>query len=297
VSAHDSQKTRVSVSLRESGDKRAASDVACLVVIYGPDLGRRVTLSGQAFEVGRSSKSDLTIDQESVSRHHARITYENALHYVEDLQSTNGTFVNDTSVRKGALRDGDQLQIGRTILKYMTGDNVEAHYHEEIYRLMTIDGLTQVHNRRYFDEALEREFTRSKRYARQLALIAIDIDHFKKINDTWGHLAGDSLLRQVVSAIKPKLRAQDVLARTGGEEFAILSPEIDLEGARLVAEKVRAIVEQTAMRFESVAIPCTISLGVALVRDDDDAASKLHRRADELLYAAKEAGRNRVMAG
>ncbi len=287
----------MSVSLRESGDKRATSDAACLVVIYGPDLGRRVTLSGQPFEIGRSSKSDLTIDQESVSRHHARITYESTLHFIEDLQSTNGTFVNDTSIRKGAIRDGDQVQIGRTILKYMTGDNVEAHYHEEIYRLMTIDGLTQVHNRRYFDETLDREFTRSKRYTRQLALIVIDIDHFKKINDTWGHLAGDSLLRQVVSAIKPKLRAQDVLARTGGEEFAILSPEIDLEGARLVAEKVRAIVEQTAMRFENVTIPCTISLGVAQLSAGDEEPSKLYKRADELLYAAKQAGRNRVMGG
>src|SRR5439155_383218 len=136
---------------------------------------------------GRSSRSDLPIDQESISRHHARISFDGQRHVIQDLGSTNGTFVNDVTVKTQPLKDGDQVKLGRSILKYMSGDNIEANYHEEIYRLMTMDALTQTHNRRYFNEALEREYNRSLRYRRALSLIIFDIDHFKQINDTYGH--------------------------------------------------------------------------------------------------------------
>ena len=122
-----------------------------------------------------------------------------------DLNSTNGTFVNDDVIREQKLRDGDQVRIGRSILKFMTGENVEVHYHEEIYRLMTVDGLTQIYNRRYFNEALEREFNRSKRYDRQLSLVVFDIDHFKRVNDTHGHLAEDQpVARQIANGGAPR---------------------------------------------------------------------------------------------
>src|SRR5208283_2359717 len=150
-------------------------------------------------------------------RHHARISFDGSQYWVQDQGSTNGTFVNDEVVREQRLGDGDQIRIGRSILKFMTGENVEVHYHEEIYRLMTVDGLTQAFNRRYFNEALEREFNRTRRYGRALSLILFDIDHFKLVNDTYGHLAGDNLLRQIAAAVKPRLRREDVFARTGGE--------------------------------------------------------------------------------
>src|SRR5262245_23956090 len=133
---------------------KAGSDDGSRRVNYGPELGRRAPVDRATFEIGRSAKSDLAIDQEAVSRHHARITWDGSRHLIEDLGSTNGTFVNDQPVQRGALRDGDQIKIGRSILKFMAGDNIEANYHEEIYRLMTIDALTQAHNRRYFNEAL-----------------------------------------------------------------------------------------------------------------------------------------------
>ncbi|MCW5837158.1 MAG: GGDEF domain-containing protein, partial [Labilithrix sp.] len=163
-------------------------DRACLVVIYGPELGKRAALGHGTFEIGRSSRADLPIDQESISRHHARITFDGDRHVIEDLGSTNGTFVNDQNLKRSPLKDGDQVKLGRSILKYMSGDNIEANYHEEIYRLMTMDALTQTHNRRYFNEALEREYQRSLRYRRALSLVLFDIDHFKKINDTYGHV-------------------------------------------------------------------------------------------------------------
>ena len=220
-----------------------SSDRACLVVIYGPELGKRAALGHGTFDIGRSTRSDLAIDQESISRHHARITYDGHGHFIEDMGSTNGTFVNDQNLKRSPLRDGDQIKIGRSILKYMSGDNIEANYHEEIYRLMTTDALTQTHNRRYFNEALEREYHRSLRYRRALSLVLFDIDHFKRINDTYGHVAGDSVLRQLSRVVKPRLRQQDVLARVGGEEFAILLPEVELPGAMVAADKVRRLVE------------------------------------------------------
>jgi diguanylate cyclase (GGDEF)-like protein len=176
----------------------------------------------------------------------------------------------------------------------MTGENIEVHYHEEIYRLMTVDGLTQVFNRRYFNEALEREFNRSKRYDRALCLIAFDIDHFKRVNDTHGHLAGDNLLRQLAAAVKPRLRREDIFARTGGEEFGILVPEIPLDGARVTAEKVRRIVEATPLKVDQQLVPVTVSLGCAMLAAEDATPEELYKRADERLYEAKQGGRNRV---
>jgi diguanylate cyclase (GGDEF)-like protein len=296
VPPDDSERTRVTriTELAAGPDASRAGD-ACIVVIYGTELGRRVQLGKAPFEIGRSSSNDLFIDQESISRHHARISFDGTSYWVADLGSTNGTYVNDELVREQRLRDGDQVRIGRSILKFMTGENVEVHYHEEIYRLMTVDGLTQIFNRRYFNEALEREVNRSKRYARVLSLIVFDIDHFKMVNDTWGHLVGDGVLRMIASAVKPRLRREDIFARTGGEEFAVLLPEIAIDGARITAEKVRSIVQSTPLKQEQEFIRCTVSLGVATLEDEETAPESLYRRADELLYQAKQSGRNRVV--
>ncbi len=273
----------------------ASGDRACLVVIYGPELGKRAPLSQATFEIGRSSRSDLPIDQESISRHHARITFDGGRHLIEDLGSTNGTFVNDINVKRQHLKDGDQVKLGRSILKYMSGDNIEANYHEEIYRLMTMDALTQTHNRRYFNEALEREYNRSLRYRRSLSLILFDIDHFKKINDTYGHVAGDSVLRQLALVVKPRLRGQDCLARVGGEEFAVLLPEVDNPGARVAADKVRAIVESARFLVDNKEFGCTVSVGLITFDARMTSPQMLYEMADKNLYAAKNGGRNRVV--
>ena len=293
---YDSERTRVThIPSEGAGEGPTRPGEACIIVIYGPELGKRLQLGAAPFTIGRSSKSDLFLDQESVSRNHARISFDGTQYWVADLQSTNGTFVNDEPVREQRLRDGDQVRVGRSILKFMTGENVEMHYHEEIYRLMTVDGLTQAFNRRYFDEALEREFNRSRRYDRALSLILFDIDHFKRCNDTYGHLAGDNLLRLLGSTVKARLRREDIFARTGGEEFGILLPEIDLDGARITADKVRKLVEATPLRYERAVVPCTISLGVAQMDPGEAASEALYKRADDRLYAAKQGGRNRVI--
>ncbi len=290
----DSERTRVTrVAEVPAESESARAGGACIIVIYGAELGRRVSLGTSAFEIGRSANNDLFIDQESVSRHHARMTCDGEGYLLSDLGSTNGTYVNDERVRaQRRLVDGDQVRIGRSILKFMTGANVEVQYHEEIYRLMTVDGLTQAYNRRYFDEALEREVNRSRRYERTLSLVVFDIDHFKVVNDTHGHLVGDNLLRSIASAVKPRLRREDIFARTGGEEFAVLLPEIALDGARITAEKIRSIVQCTPLEHEQVLIACTVSLGIATLATEDAAPAELYKRADARLYEAKQSGRN-----
>lgn len=272
-----------------------STDRACLVVIYGPELGKRAALGPAPFEIGRSSRSDLPIDQESISRQHARISFDGVRHVIEDLGSTNGTFVNDRVVSRAALADGDQVKLGRSILKYMAGDNIEANYHEEIYRLMTMDALTQTHNRRYFNEVLEREYNRSLRYRRALSLILFDIDHFRRINDAYGHVAGDSVLRQLALHVKPRLRQQDVFSRVGGEAFSVLLPEVESSGACVAAEKVRSLVEGARFVVDDKEFGCTVSVGVTTFDARVTSPAMLYDMADKNRMAAKSAGRNRVI--
>jgi diguanylate cyclase (GGDEF)-like protein len=267
---------------------------ACLVVIYGPDLGRKYALSSQSITIGRSNKCDIQIDQESVSRAHSKVINAGRSVRIRDLGSTNGTYVNDELVEERTLADGDFIKVGRTIFKFLSGGNIERAYHEEIYRLTTVDGLTQIFNKRYFSEALAREIARACRYRRELSMVMFDLDHFKEVNDTHGHLAGDSVLRTMATTVKSKIRSEDIFARYGGEEFAIIVPEIDNHGAHMFAEKVRRIVETTEFLFEGTLIPVTISMGVATLDHDEPTAAGLIKCADEHLYEAKAAGRNCV---
>ncbi len=206
----------------------AVHHVAALVVIHGDGLGKKYDLAQPEVTIGRSSKSDIQVDQESVSRLHARVVSDGGKVTIEDGGSTNGTFVNDEQA-DGAfrLRNGDLIKIGRTIFKFIASNNIEAAYHDEVYRLTTVDELTQVFNRRYFEDTLDREVARCQRHHRSLSLVMLDIDSFKRINDTHGHLAGDMVLKNVATLIKGRVRREDVVARFGGEEFALLLPEVN----------------------------------------------------------------------
>jgi two-component system, cell cycle response regulator len=287
------QKTVVTVISKIS--EKPASKEACLVVIYGMDLGKKYNLDQPAMIIGRSAKSDVQVDQESVSRNHAKIINTGKTLILRDLGSTNGTYVNDELIDEYVLRDGDLVKIGRTIFKFLSGNNIENAYHEEIYRLTTVDGLTQIYNKRYFMETLEREISRAHRYHRELSLIMFDIDFFKKINDTYGHLAGDFVLKQLAGVLKARIRREDVIARYGGEEFAIICPEIDAINATVFAEKVRKLVEKTAFKFEDTKIPVTISVGVTSVGSNVHDPAEFIKMADDKLYQAKSQGRNKVV--
>ncbi len=278
---------------------RAQAGRPLLVHIYptGAGLGACHNLDGLPIVIGRGTDCDIRINDGSVSRRHAQIDPVDGHYVVSDLQSTNGTYVNDVPAANVRLQDGDYLRVGNCIYRFLAGDNVEAHYHEELYRLIIIDALTEVPNKRAMLEFLERELSRSARYNRPLALIMFDIDRFKAINDDLGHLAGDFTLRELAGVVKATVRKEEMLARYGGEEFAVVLPETTAEAAAAVAERIRGLVEAHRFTFEGKAIPLTVSLGVAATIGDESLTSvDFIRQADEKLYEAKRQGRNRVVA-
>jgi diguanylate cyclase (GGDEF)-like protein len=270
---------------------------ACLIHIYptGPGMGTRYTLAESPVVIGRGGDCDILINDHSVSRRHARIQPGADGYYAVDLQSTNGTFVNDLPASMYKLKDGDYLRVGNCIYRFLTGGNVEAEYHEEIYRLTIIDALTDIHNKRYLTEFLDRELARSARYARPLSLLMIDLDRFRQVNETLGHLGGDFTLRELSSRIKGNVRKEELFARYGGEEFAVVLPETPCDGAVILGERIRAVVETQPFRYEDKVYNVTISVGVATtVGDAAMTPDALLRQADEKLYQAKGEGRNRV---
>ncbi len=299
--ADEEDTSRFSLQLpRERPRRDSEVRAACLVVMYGESIGRRVTLGTTAVTVGRAAECDVRFEEESVSRMHCRLDPSVGTNgaveswWVTDLSSTNGTHVNDRPVDGAQLRHGDHVQVGRNILKFLESGHIESAYHEEIHRLMTTDGLTNLPNRRAFSDALARDYSRAVRYQRPLSILAIDLDHFKVLNDRHGHLAGDAALRQFAATMRANLRRDDIAGRMGGEEFAVLLPEIDAAGARAAAEKLRAVIARQRFEFDDATIAITISIGVASRDEHDRDAMDIYRRADERLYAAKRAGRNRV---
>jgi two-component system cell cycle response regulator len=272
---------------------------ACVVHIYptGPGMGTRYPLSDTPVVIGRGNDCDIRINDHSVSRRHARVQPGADGYYAVDLQSTNGTFVNDVPASICKLKDGDYLRVGNCIYRFLAGGNVEAEYHEEIYRLTIIDALTDIHNKRYLMEFLDRELARSGRYGRPLALMLFDLDRFKAINDELGHLGGDFVLRELASIVKGSIRKEELFARYGGEEFVVVLPETSRDGAITVAERLRSLVERHVFQYEGKTFPVTISLGVAWTEGGENLApGEILRRADEKLYQAKALGRNRVVA-
>jgi diguanylate cyclase (GGDEF)-like protein len=272
---------------------------ACIVHIYptGPGMGTRYGLTDTPVVLGRGNDCDIRINDHSVSRRHARIQPGADGYYAVDLQSTNGTFVNDIPASICKLKDGDYLRVGNCIYRFLAGGNVEAEYHEEIYRLTIIDALTEIHNKRYLLEFLDRELARSARYRRPLALILFDLDRFKSVNDELGHLGGDCTLRELAACVKGQIRKEELFARYGGEEFVIVLPETALEGGLAVADRVRLQVEKHAFQFEGKSYSVTISLGLATTGGDSSLTpNDLIRMADEKLFRAKDEGRNRVVA-
>ncbi len=268
----------------------------CLVIIYSSDsrqFGKRHVLGEVPVQLGRGSENTIVLENDSVSRRHAVIEKRGPHYHVKDLDSTNGTYVNDELITDYPLRRGDQVKVGDTILKFLSGSDMEAQYHETIYRMTIVDGLTGVHNKRYLVETLEREIPRARRHGRPLSLVMLDIDHFKRINDTYGHLAGDYVLKELATMVKSRLRPDDVIARYGGEEFGVVLPETPLAGGAAIAEDLRRRVEAHSFVFENETIRVSVSMGVAELADSVDVLGFV-KSADELLYRAKREGRNKV---
>ena len=290
---HDTtQRTRFS-----DGPLRPAPRSACVVVIHGEGLGRRADIHEAAVLVGRSHEADLSIQHRSVSRRHCQIWHEDGQYRLRDLGATNATRLNDAPLQgESVLADGDQITVGESILKFIAQDSVEARYHEEIYQLATHDPLTELYNRRHFCELADKEIGRAMRHRRPLTLCIIDVDLFKPINDRYGHISGDDVLRQIGALVRRHARGDDVAARIGGEEFALLLPECTAIDGIAIAERLREAVAAAAFAPGGDARRITVSIGVAALSAEHDSRSALMAAADAALYRAKSEGRNRVRA-
>jgi diguanylate cyclase (GGDEF)-like protein len=275
-------------------ERPAAAGPPCLVIISGDDMGRRYELGTKEVSIGRADTCTICVNTDQVSRKHATIQHVLGKYYLVDMRSTNGTFVNEQKVERAKLVDGDQIRVGKTVLKY-TESHVEQRYFEHVFNLASIDALTGAFNKRYFDETFAKEVQRSQQQRMPLSIVIFDIDFFKKINDTYGHPAGDAVLKNVSNAVAAQLREGDALFRVGGEEFVLVLSATPRDLAVQAAEALRGMIESLVTDFMGTRIAATLSLGVAELGEAEEPAA-LYQRADERLYAAKRGGRNRVVA-
>jgi len=265
-----------------------------LVVISGPSFGEMHRLHGTRSVLGRGDSAAVRLLDDGISREHAAIERDGGKMVLRDLGSTNGTFCNGDRVDRRELTDGDKISVGAsTILKFTYQDQVDEHYQKRLFESALRDGLTSTFNRRYFVDRLNAEMRFAFRHDKALALLFVDIDHFKKINDGFGHQAGDYVLAAVAREMIATIRTEDVLARYGGEEFAIICREIEKDGAVALGERLRVAVANAQYQHEGRPIPVTISVGCA-VAHRPQAAQPLIAAADAAMYEAKRAGRNRV---
>ena len=283
--------------------KSGAGAGACLLVISGKAIGKMFRLSKPEMLVGRGGEADIILNDDAISRRHARIeTLADDTVWIEDLGSKNGTYLEGERVTRVELHDGDRVLLGSsTILKLTYQDQIEEQFQKQLYESATRDDLTGLLNRKFLLERLSVEFAYCVRHQVTLSLCMFDIDHFKQINDRWGHVAGDMVLSQLGKLVRRITRPEDGVCRYGGEEFAVLLREIDGGNARLFAERIRARVEQADFSFKDEngrkqRIKITISVGVATVSETEQYSTveELIGAADKQLYAAKQAGRNRV---
>ena len=281
-------------TLLSDGPRRTGPRSACVVVIHGEGLGRRVDIVDAPVLVGRSQEADLSIAHRSVSRQHCRIWRDGDDYRIRDLGATNRTRLNDAAIDEAVLCDGDHVVVGESILKFISRNSVEARYHEEIYQLATHDTLTELYNRRHFVEMADKEIARAVRHRRPLALCIIDVDLFKPVNDRHGHIAGDEVLRQIAAHLRQHVRSEDMAARIGGEEFAVLLQECGIEAAAGFAERLRQAIADAWFSPGGERQRITVSIGISVLNPARETRAALMAAADVALYRAKHDGRNCV---
>lgn len=268
---------------------------AYLIVIAGNQVGEMTRIEGQA-DIGRDKKAGVRIVDEGISRLHCRARQlPMGKLLVEDLRSTNGTFVNGERIDKQVIEDGDKIQIGsNSVLRYAFTDGLDEGFQRQMYDSALRDGLTKAFNKRFYTDRIATEFATAKRTGAPLALLMMDIDHFKRLNDNWGHPAGDLVLQTLVQVIGPELGEDDIFCRYGGEEFVVIA-HADPEGSVALAERIRKAVADHSFVWEGDRLPVMVSVGVACMPTATFATqSELLGAADGALYVSKEGGRNRV---
>jgi two-component system, cell cycle response regulator len=292
----ESQKTRVT-RVDAMVTPTSSSSRAYLIVVAGKtSVGKMFPITGELV-IGRAGSADIVLDDDGVSRRHARVRLLPTGNVeLEDLNSTNGTYYMGERISSQMLKDGDKVQIGSTaVLKFSYQDQLEEALQKNLYESATRDGLTRLYNKKYFQESLDKEYAYAARHRVPLAVVMLDVDHFKKVNDTYGHPAGDYVLQKLAQVVLGVVRAEDIVARYGGEELALILRQSTEEAANRCAERIRSEVAKTDFNHNGVRMPVTVSVGVATTLDKAaNSASDLVSIADGYLYRAKRSGRNRV---
>jgi two-component system, cell cycle response regulator len=265
---------------------------AMLILLSGGTRGERALLGEEKFVLGRGATCDMQLDSDAVSRAHAYIEKRGEDHFLVDNQSTNGSYVNYKRVQEKQLQDGDQIQIGQSMIKFISGDNIETAYHEEFRRLVRHDALTGALNQATFKEEIRVAVTKADRLSLEFSLVAFDLDHFKQVNDTHGHTAGDLVLSSIGQRVREIVLEPHLFARSGGEEFVVLFWG-GLADAAVLAERLRKAIEALSLDYEGHSLTPTASFGIALHREAESSA-ELQDAADKRLYEAKNSGRNCV---
>ena len=272
---------------------------AYLIVLSGADVGHMYQLDEQEVVLGRANDASLRIHDAGISRKHARLRRgEGSTIYIEDLGSANGTYLNGQRVAHShPLSDGDKITLGSTtILKFTYHDQLDESFQRSMFEAALRDSLTGAFNKKYFSDQLLKEFSYAKRHHTPLGLILFDVDHFKRVNDTYGHLAGDHVLVELSRLTQASVRSEDIFARYGGEEFAVICRGESMQSAASLGDRIRRRVEQTSFVYQGVQMPITISVGVSgLPEIPVNLTEELIGAADTALYSAKHHGRNRVM--
>ena len=278
--------------------KDAPRDCHILVQVKGGSLGQVLSLTSGELVFGRVRGVDVFVPDPGVSRRHVRVFPESERWWVEDLASANGTFVHGERITRKRLEDGDIIQIASGVAyRYSITDAGQVAVLQHLYDASVRDALTGAYNREYFDQRMAAELAYARRHSADLSLVMLDLDHFKRVNDTWGHLAGDAVLVRMAAAVRGWLRLEDVFCRYGGEEFAVILRTTALPAAAHVAERIRAAVEALVIEHDGHMIRLTMSSGcVSLTEVQGDAPEHLVAVADRRLYAAKHGGRNRVVS-
>jgi len=297
----DNTEDQTMISPIQSLEAVAPERKPALVVISGPQLGRSIDIDKDEFMIGRVENCDLVVEDDLVSRHHCKLLLTPDGAEIVDLASTNGTLLNGRRTDKAFLKEGDQIQIGSiTIFKFSMQGEAETKFLLQLYQAATKDFLTNTYNKRFFQERLQGEFFYTLRHGGNLSVVVMDLDHFKRVNDTYGHIAGDAALKIVAQHLQNKTRKDDIVARFGGEEFVILMRDCDLDHAKNMAENLREGISKLKIISGSHEFQITTSMGVSTLQDSNRStlrgAEDLIRRADEQLYKAKQSGRNRVCA-
>ncbi len=278
--------------------QKAKDSPDCFVIVRGNPMGHRFFIEKEESIIGRDPSADISIPDQLISRKHAKVLRKDGKVTIEDLSSSNGTVINGNKIEAGtpiALTKEDMIKLGNIVLKFLPAGHIEIVYYGNFDQKANSDAMTQCFNKGYFLQAIDAEVKRAKALGNPLSLMFFDLDHFKKVNDTHGHDAGDFVLIEFAKLVRESglYKQKDIFARYGGEEFCLLMPGATKEDTAKIAEAIRAKVHTHDFNFKGTRIPVTTSLGVSELKDEMGSAEFI-KAADQALYTSKQSGRNRV---